>query len=274
LPELLQLTPEQIYILNEEIQDHTPKFKKAISRRLHEMGLTKLGIHVDDCSTRWRTHRKAGGRIIKENLNPCHEPCLCENCAQLRFEDEVERYGVLETIIGDSFVLLTTAASAVSIRKILRRLGPMLSKYCWNPREKRFETRILFTKSEHAISYQVLQAIRKLDPHIRIRPYAASRFKNVLNAMLMPTLPDFDKQLVLKNIKRKLIFEGMNWAGRKLLFDNKNQSLSNKNNKKVHKNGWCRVKDCVAHTEPYWIGTPEHLLWWYHAPAPPVEQAA
>lgn len=268
----LNLTPEQIAKLEGDPQDLTPKFKKVMCCQLHEEhGLTKLAIRVDDCSTRWRFHDLPNGRRVKENMNPCHEAALCENCAELRWDIECQRYINLAKFIKESFTyIVTIPAAAPKIRKIVKKLGPILSKFCWNEQEQRFEVRILVCAHIHDITYRVLQSLLAIHPTIRIRDYGSHRFAKVLNRMLAPMLPhDLANRLILKNTKRRLQFEGASRDLRKSLFDRRDKPLSNKNSRRHPANGFCHIKNCQKHTQVCSLGTPEHEFRWIQAPSPP-----
>lgn len=271
-----EFTPEQIYILENEPQDLTPKYSKPFAQFLYTNDEPKSARRFERCSTWWDKHRLRNGNIVTRNLNPCHEVTACENCAHLRFEEEFERYSVLERVIPESFTyVVTTPERSAAIRKLLKKLAPILSRFSWQPEANHiaghFESRILLCATSHAIPYKILQKIREIDPHVWIKSYGTSRFRKVLERMLMPTLPEeYANRLILKRYKRRLVFEGANQATRKLLFDTKGKFISNKNSEDEVKIPFCTIKNCVAHTQPYWMGQSEGNLVWILAPSPPV----
>lgn len=273
---VLELTPEQEAYLTTVPQDLSTTWNHAVCRHLFDAGLEKLAKRVHFCSTRFENHQLADGRTVKKNLNPCHEGCLCANCAELQTIREFEHYQVLERICPESFTYLQTAvANFPAIYALLRKLKvPIVAKVGW--RNKRFVNKIFLLATPQSIPYVVIQAIRATDPYILIDSYGRTAFHNLLrNKLLAADLPtDFANQLIMKQMKRKLVFAGVNQETRKKLFDNNSKPpLSNNFSEESDEKPFCTIPTCVCHSEPYWKGTPEHELRW-HRKAPPLLAAA
>lgn len=253
------------------------EFKRPPARALVAAGDPKTGKRVELCSTCWRNHRLASGAIHAENLNPCHEYTLCENCANLRAEDLISRYSVLTRVCPSQFIYIETSSMDTypAIYRALRHklMGKIkiLANPGWCARRKQLIYRIAILAPIYSIGYIVNQALHTADPAIDIHPYGSHSLIPILNRMFTSLLPpDMPNRLILKYIKRKVIFVGATQDERKKLFDKDSKPPSNKNFQDTSAERPCTIHGCVAHTETYRTGEDKsQLTYHYHSGPPP-----
>lgn len=246
-------------------------YHRPMSQKFYDMGLpANVALRHDLCSTKFIDHKLKGGGKHKENTNPCHEYCLCNNCAWLRSEQLIAHYkhAIGKVKGGYTFVETCDLETFPQVRKKLKLLKcPFLGNFMvWDKDGHRWLVRAVLMTPKVAIPQKLLEELRALDPHLRLeRRHDASQFDMDLLLLFPPDLPnDADSRMRLKSSKRKIFFTGLSQVGRTKLSD---KSSTTQSDSFLAGEAFCHLKDCIAHTIPYFAGTPEHeKSYCYHSP--------
>lgn len=252
------------------------EFKKSVARACVADGDEKLGRRVEFCSTCYQSHLIVDGKKIKENKNPCHEYTLCDNCANLRSAELTKRYLKLSNQCPDQFTyIVTPLAHSDAIEKILRNKKYMnksilIGNPGWDYDRRQLVTRFMLLAPIYSLPYIIVQALRQEQADIHIDAKGSSQFPLVLRELFTPHLPPkISDRLILKRMKRKVIFVGATQEVRKKLSDKVSKMQSDNFSGDESEKPACHLAGCIAHTEIYHIGTPEEeLTYYYHSPPP------
>lgn len=264
------LTPEQILYLESPLELGL-RTTKPMAQHLLTLGEDRLAARIHFCSTLYKNHKRLDNTIYRQNTNPCREFALCDNCAEQRAIIEFTRYESLERILGNSFTYVECSLPASSlVRSLLSELqSPILGKVGW---QDQFIVKIILTASITSISGSLLSRLRAADPSITFRSFTRDRFKAVLRHFCRPDLPpDMANRYLMKQMKRRLTFTGMNQAMREKLFGKRIKPLSNNISNDAlippAPKPFCYISDCIGCSELYSLGDDQSKLHYrYHPP--------